>query len=194
MKIKNAFYVNSFIGQEHCPKDNFPEIAFVGRSNVGKSTLINSLTNRKSLAKTSSQPGKTRLINFYNINDQFYLVDLPGYGYAKVPQKEKERWGKMIEDYLLNREHLKAVIMVVDIRHMPSEDDLLMYRWLEYYKMKTIIVLNKADKLSRSNRLTNCNKIRKALNLKPNDRSIVFSGKTHEGREEILKMIDEIIK
>ncbi len=193
MKIKSAAYVSSFINREHCPNDNFLEIALVGRSNVGKSTLINSLTNRKLLAKTSSQPGKTRLINFYNINDQFYLVDLPGYGYAKVPQKEKERWGKMIEDYLLNREHLKAVIMVIDIRHLPSEDDLLMYRWLEYYKIKTIIVLNKADKLSRSNKLINCNKIRKTLNLKPDDVSIVFSGKTHEGKDEILEIIDEII-
>ncbi|HHY13769.1 MAG TPA: YihA family ribosome biogenesis GTP-binding protein [Thermoanaerobacterales bacterium] len=192
MRINNAFYVSSFIKREDCPEDGLPEIALVGRSNVGKSTLINTITNRKSLAKTSSQPGKTRMLNFYNIDDKLYLVDLPGYGYAKVPHKEKKRWKEMIEDYLLNREEIKAVIMVMDIRHMPSEDDLLMYGWLRYYNMETIVILNKADKLSKSNKINNYNKINK--NLKSRKPPIIFSGKTREGKQEILDLIGEIIK
>jgi GTP-binding protein len=139
----------SAVSPKQYPSDTRPEIAFVGRSNVGKSSLINALINRKSMARTSSEPGKTRIINFYNIEEKIYFVDLPGYGYAKVSKSEKEKWGNMIESYLKTREQLCAVVLLIDIRHDPTKDDIQMYEWLKYFKHNIIIACTKSDKISR---------------------------------------------
>lgn len=149
MLIKQSEFITSAAKPNQYPTDNRPEIAFVGRSNVGKSSIINSLTNRRSLAKVSSTPGKTRLVNFFLINNKFYLVDLPGYGYAKVSKAEKESWGKIIENYLLNRPVLKKVVLLVDSRHKPSDDDILMYNWIKHYNYNTVIIATKKDKLKK---------------------------------------------
>ena len=166
------------------PEKVMPEFAFVGRSNVGKSSLINCMINRKALARTSSAPGKTRTINFYNVEEQLFFVDLPGYGYAKAPKSEKEKWGKMIEKYLLGREQLKAIICLLDIRHNPSEQDLQMLNWLNHYEKNMLIVLTKADKLKRSQLPRQIAEIKKALDL-PGAKIIPFSKETKQGKDEL---------
>ena len=148
------------------PENTKPEIAFAGKSNVGKSSLINALMNRKSLAKTSQQPGKTQTINFYNINDVMYLVDLPGYGYAKVSESEKQKWGKMIENYLHQSKQLRAVFLLIDIRHAPSANDKMMYEWIDYQGYQPIIIATKADKIKRSQLQKNIKVIKEGLGLK----------------------------
>ena len=173
------------------PKNGKPEVAFAGKSNVGKSSLINALMNRKSLARTSAQPGKTQTINFYNINEQMYFVDLPGYGYAKVSQTEKEKWGKLIEKYLRNSEDLKAVFLLVDIRHEPSANDKQMYEWMTYNGYKPIIIATKLDKIKRSQIQKQMKIIRQGLGLDKESILIPFSAET-KGREEIWNLIDEI--
>ena len=175
------------------PETGRSEVAFAGKSNVGKSSLINGLMNRKSLARTSSQPGKTQTINFYNVNDAMYLVDLPGYGYAKVSVSEKEKWGKMIERYLHTSKTLKAVFLLIDIRHDPSANDKQMYDWILHNGYEPIIIATKLDKLKRSQVQKNIKAIRDGLGLRSGSRLIPFSAETKQGREEIWALIDELI-
>lgn len=175
------------------PQTGRPEVAFAGKSNVGKSSLINALMNRKSLARTSSQPGKTQTINFYNVNDVMYLVDLPGYGYAKVSEAVKAKWGKMIENYLHQSATLKAVFLLVDIRHEPSGNDRLMYRWICDNGYEPIIVATKLDKIKRSQVQKHLKMLRQGLELLPGTRVIPFSAETKQGREEIWELMDSVI-
>lgn len=172
------------------PDNAYPEVAFAGKSNVGKSSLINALMNRKSLARTSAQPGKTQTINFYNINDVMYLVDLPGYGYAKVSEAEKEKWGKMIERYLQTSKRLKAVFLLIDIRHDPSANDRQMYEWMVYQGYAPIIIATKLDKIKRSQIQKQVKAIRVGLNVEPGTIIIPFSAETKQGRDEIWELID----
>lgn len=174
------------------PVTGRPEVAFAGKSNVGKSSLINGLMNRKSLARTSAQPGKTQTINFYNINECIYLVDLPGYGYAKVAQSEKEKWGKMIENYLHASKDLKAVFLLIDIRHEPSANDKMMYDWIIHNGYEPIIIATKLDKLKRSQVQKNVKMIKEGLKLRSGSTIIPFSSVTKQGREEIWALIDEL--
>ena len=175
------------------PDNPYPEVAFAGQSNVGKSSLINTLLNRKNLARTSSQPGKTQTINFYNINKEFYFVDLPGYGYAAVSQEIKAKWGKMIERYLKKSEKLVMVFLLIDIRHDPSENDKLMYDWILSNGYEPVIIATKLDKIKRSEYDKKLKAIRTKLGGE-NMRIIPFSSVTKKGREEILGLIEEIIK
>lgn len=173
------------------PKNIHPEFAFAGKSNVGKSSLINALMNRKSLARTSSQPGKTQTINFYNINDQLYFVDLPGYGYAKVSLEAKAKWGKMIERYLKKSSVLKRVFLLVDIRHEPSENDKTMYDWIIYQGYQPVVIATKLDKLKRSQVARQVKILREGLGMAKEDVLIPFSAETKQGREEIWKLMEE---
>lgn len=175
------------------PENIHPEVAFAGKSNVGKSSLINGLLNRKSLARTSSQPGKTQTINFYNINDAMYLVDLPGYGYAKVSEEIKAKWGRMIENYLHKSKQLKAVFLLIDIRHEPSANDKSMYEWIVYQGYEPIIIATKLDKIKRSQVQKQLKVLREGLKLVPNTKIIPFSAETKQGREEIWEVIDELV-
>ena len=175
------------------PENEKPEIAFAGKSNVGKSSLINGLMNRKSLARTSAQPGKTRTINYYNINQQMYFVDLPGYGYAKVPTREKEKWGKMIENYLHTSHQLKAVFLLIDIRHEPSGNDRQMYEWIVYHGFDPIIIATKQDKLNRSQIPKHIKMIRDGLHVKPGTYVFPYSALTKQGRDEIWAFIDGVL-
>lgn len=172
------------------PENMDPEVAFAGKSNVGKSSLINGLLNRKSLARTSSQPGKTQTINFYHINDALYLVDLPGYGYAKVSEETKAKWGKMIENYLHSSKQLKAVFLLIDIRHEPSANDKDMYNWIVYQGYEPIIIATKLDKIKRSQVQKQMKILREGLKLVPNTKIIPFSAETKQGRDEIWEIID----
>ena len=174
------------------PENTLPEFAFAGKSNVGKSSLINALMNRKALARTSSQPGKTQTINFYNINREIYLVDLPGYGYAKVTPAEKEKWGKMIERYLHSSKNLKAVFLLIDIRHKPSANDCQMYNWILHNGYEPIIIATKLDKIKRS-QVQKCLKvIREELKLTKGTKIIPYSAETKQGREEIWELMDSL--
>ena len=174
------------------PDTGRPEVAFAGKSNVGKSSLINGLMNRKSLARTSAQQGKTQTINFYNVNGCIYLVDLPGYGYAKVSQEEKQKWGKMIERYLHTSKNIKAVFLLVDIRHDPSENDKMMYDWILHNGYEPIIIATKLDKIKRSQWQKHVKMIKEGLKLRPGTKVIPFSAQTKQGREEIWELIDEL--
>ena len=174
------------------PDTGRPEVAFAGKSNVGKSSLINGLMNRKALARTSAQPGKTQTINFYNINEAMYLVDLPGYGYAKVSAAEKEKWGKMIEGYLHNSKELCAVFLLVDIRHKPSANDKQMYDWICHNGYEPVIIATKLDKLKRSQVAKSLKEIRTGLGLPKEGKILPFSAETKQGRDEIWALIDEL--
>ncbi len=176
------------------PDTVLPEIAFAGKSNVGKSSLINALINRKAYARTSSQPGKTQTINFYNVNESLYYVDLPGYGYAKVPIKEREKWGKMINQYLQSSKQLKAVFLLMDIRHEPSENDKLMYEWILYSGFEPIIVATKLDKIKRSQIQKQVKLMKETLKAEKGIKVIPFSAETKQGREEIWQVIEEVSK
>lgn len=186
MEIKQSEFITSAVTPNQYPEDNRIEIAFVGRSNVGKSSIINSLTNRRGLAKVSGTPGKTRLINFFLINNTFYMVDLPGYGYAKVSKVEKQSWGKIIESYLLNRPQLKKVVLLVDSRHKPSEDDILMYKWIKYYGHTTLVVATKKDKLKKSEVSKSEKLIRETLGISKDEKIMFFSSLNKEGKEELI--------
>ena len=175
------------------PVNEVPEIAFAGKSNVGKSSLINSLMNRKALARTSASPGKTQTINFYNVNHEMYLVDLPGYGYAKVSQSVKEQWGKMIERYLHQSKQLKAVFLLIDIRHKPSENDRNMYEWILHNGYEPIIIATKLDKLKRSQVPKQLKILREGLDLIPGTKIIPFSAQTKQGRDEIWDLAEQLI-
>ncbi len=173
------------------PENDRPEVAFAGKSNVGKSSLINALMNRKSYARISATPGKTQTINFYNINDEMYLVDLPGYGYARVSEKEKERWGKMIERYLHGSAQLKAVFLLIDIRHDPSANDRMMYKWVVEQGYNPIIIATKLDKIKRSQVQKHVKMLKEGLDLVPGTKVIPFSSQTKQGRDEIWELIEK---
>ena len=175
------------------PDNPYNEVAFAGKSNVGKSSLINALMNRKSLARTSAQPGKTQTINFYNINDAMYLVDLPGYGYAKASEEVKAKWGKMIENYLHTSKKLKAVFLLIDIRHEPSANDRMMYEWMVYQGFAPIIIATKLDKIKRSQIQKNIKAIREGLKVQPGTVIIPFSAESKQGRDEIWELIDSLV-
>ena len=175
------------------PENTLPEIAFAGKSNVGKSSLINTLMNRKSYARISATPGKTQTINFYNINQELYLVDLPGYGYAKVSEREKEKWGKMVERYLHGSKQLRAVFLLIDIRHDPSANDRLMYEWIVSWGYHPIIIATKLDKIKRSQKDKQVKAVREGLGLIPGTRVIPFSSVTRQGKDEIWELADQCI-
>lgn len=174
------------------PKNQKPEVAFAGKSNVGKSSLINSLVNRKALARTSSQPGKTQTINFYNVNETMYLVDLPGYGYAKVPQSEKEKWGKLIERYLHGSQQLRAVFLLIDIRHEPGANDKIMYDWICHNGYEPIIIATKLDKIKRSQIQKQVKLIREGLKVRPGTQIIPFSSETKQGVAEVWNLMESL--
>ena len=176
------------------PENEHIEFAFAGKSNVGKSSLINGLMNRKALARTSAQPGKTQTINFYNINDQMYFVDLPGYGYAKVSESEKAKWGKMIENYLHKSRQLKAVFLLIDIRHEPSGNDRLMYEWILNQGFEPIIIATKLDKIKRSQVQKHVKMIKEGLQVAKNTIVIPYSALTKQGREEIYELLDAYLE
>ena len=176
------------------PENTMPEIAFAGKSNVGKSSLINGLVNRKALARTSSQPGKTQTINFYNVNKEMYFVDLPGYGYASVSKEIKSKWGRMIENYLHTSQMLQAVFLLIDIRHEPSKNDVNMYEWILANGYEPIIIATKLDKIKRSQIQKNIKMIRQGLNVIPGTKILPFSAQTKQGKEEILQVIEELAK
>lgn len=172
------------------PVNDRPEVAFAGKSNVGKSSLINALMNRKSFARISATPGKTQTINFYNINSELYLVDLPGYGYARVSEKEKEQWGRMIERYLHGSEQLKAVFLLIDIRHAPSANDRMMYKWVVEQGYNPVIIATKLDKIKRSQVQKHVKMIKDGLELVPGTKVIPFSSQTKQGRDEVWELIE----
>ncbi len=193
MVIKNVSLETVIGVTSKIPQNELPEIAFAGKSNVGKSSLINALINRKSLARTSSQPGKTQTINFYNINGELYFVDLPGYGYAKVSQQEKEKWGKMIERYLHQSKVLKAVFLLIDIRHDPSANDKTMYEWILSNGFHPIIIATKADKINRSQLQKQIKAVWQGLGADKDTVVIPFSAQTKQGREEIYEVVDRLM-
>lgn len=176
------------------PQDDLPEIAFAGRSNVGKSSFINSMINRKNLARTSGKPGKTRTINFYIINDEFRFVDLPGYGYAQVSKAEQKKWGDIIEKYLTNRENLREIILIVDMRHEPTAQDLMMYNWIKTFEFTGFVLATKADKISRGNWQKHLKIIRKKLDIKDMDLVIPYSSENKTNKEEIWSILAEKLK
>jgi len=187
--MMQAEFITSAAKLSQCPPEGPVEIAFAGRSNVGKSSLINLITNRKSLAKVSSNPGKTRTINFFLIDGKWRLVDLPGYGYARVSKSESEKWGKMMEEYLENRENLKLVVQLVDCRHEPSAQDKQMYEYLRYYNLSGVVVATKADKLSKNELNKNLAMIKKSLDLGKDDVIVPVSALNKTGTDELMKEI-----
>lgn len=187
-KIKKTLFFKPIFKLDQLPEQNFPQIAFAGRSNVGKSSLMNTLVGQKNLAKTSSTPGKTVRINFFLINDKIYFVDLPGYGYAKTSKKEKKVWGSLIEGYLSYSENLKGVIQIIDIRHPPFPSDIELLEFLSFYNKPVLVVLTKADKLSKSKMMESQKKAKEILKLNENS-LVVFSAKTKMGKDEILSWI-----
>ena len=189
MKILSAEFVLSAREPGHYPPALLPEIAFAGRSNVGKSSLINTLVKRKGLARTSNTPGRTQEINFFAVNDRFAFIDLPGYGYAKVPEKIRSHWGPMIETYLSQRETLRLVVLILDIRRDPSEEDRQLIGWLQYYRLPFLIVLTKIDKVSRGQRAERQRRITEALELPPALSLLPFSAKTGEGKDLLWREI-----
>ena len=189
----NAEIVLSAVSKAQYPQDDMPEIALAGRSNVGKSSFINTLLGRKNLARTSSKPGKTQQLNFYNIDDKLRFVDVPGYGYAKVSKTERAKWGKMIEEYLTSRVNLRAVVSLVDLRHDPSADDVQMYEFLKYYEIPVIVVATKADKIPRGKWNKHESAIKKKLQFEANDRFIIFSSETRQGYDQAWDAIVESI-
>ena len=191
MKVNthNADILLSATNKSHYPQDDIPEVALAGRSNVGKSSFINTMLNRKNLARTSGKPGKTQLLTFFNIDDKLRFVDVPGYGYARVSKKEREKWGKMIEEYLTTRENLRAVVSLVDLRHEPSADDVQMYEFLKYYEIPVILVATKADKIPRGKWNKHESMIKKKLDFDKSDTFIIFSSVNKTGVEEAWESI-----
>ncbi len=195
MIIKNASHEITAVKPNQYPVTGFPEIAFAGRSNVGKSSIINTLVNRKSLARVGSTPGKTRQINFFDVNEKFYLVDLPGYGFASVSKEMKATWSNIIETYLYSRKEnfLRMVVLLVDIRHSPSKDDIMMYQWLKGFGLNTLIIANKADKISRGQINPRINDIRKVLQLDAAEKVIPFSTSNRLGLEKVWAEFDNAL-
>ena len=193
MKITSSEFIISAMRISQYPTDNLPEFMLVGRSNVGKSSFINTITGNKKMARVSSTPGKTRNLNFYLLNNSFYLVDVPGYGYAQTSKKEQKKFGLMIEEYLENRANLVRTFMLVDLRHKPSDDDILMYKYLKFYNIPVTIVATKSDKLSNNKKEKAKNTIIKTLELDKNDNIVILSNITREGKEAILNEIEGLI-
>ena len=191
MKILSVDLKNTAVRISQYPTDEKDEFLLVGRSNVGKSSFINSLICRKNFARTSAKPGKTQTLNFYLVNDNFYLVDVPGYGYASVNKETQKKFGLMIEEYLINRKNLKRVFMLVDYRHKPTEDDILMYNFLKYYNNKVTIVATKYDKVGKNARNKQDKLIADSFELQEEDNIVCFSSVTKKGREEIYNIIEE---
>lgn len=191
MEVHNVDLTISAVEPKQYPSTNYPEIALVGRSNVGKSSLTNVLINRRNFAHTSSQPGKTQTLNFYEVEHQMYFVDVPGYGYAKVSKKERERFGQMIEEYLTTRQQLRGVIELVDGRHKPSDDDISMYQWLRYYNIPTLVVATKIDKVKPSARNRTINEVSRALELPSPDDLQLFSAVSKQGKDKIWQWIEQ---
>ncbi len=191
--IRSAEFIKSAVRPDQYPQDALPEVAFSGRSNVGKSALINCLVQRKKLVRTSRTPGRTQLINFFKINDSFRFVDLPGYGYAKVSQSQRASWGPMIETYLSSRENLRGIVQIMDMRHPPTTDDISLWAWLKEKRIHAIPVLTKADKLSRTKWNPLAQAAGRILGISPADFSI-FSAETQQGRIELLARIQELIE
>lgn len=189
MKVTSADIVISAVKPDQYPVVDLPEFALAGRSNVGKSSFINKMLNRKALARTSSKPGKTQTLNFFLINEIMHFVDVPGYGYAKVSKKEREAWGKMIETYLTSREQLKAVVQIVDLRHPPTQDDIMMYDFLKHYEIPCIIIATKADKVPKSKWQKHIKITKETLDLDPNDHLILFSSETGQGKDEAWSVL-----
>jgi GTP-binding protein len=189
LKVVNAEFIISAVGPEQYPEDALPEIALAGRSNVGKSSLINRMINRRNLARTSSQPGKTQTLNYYRINNQLYFVDLPGYGYAKVSRTKRAEWGKFIEGYLTHREELKLLILLIDLRHPPSSDDIAMYEWSKHIGLNVCVVGTKADKVPKGKWQKHVKIIKDDIGYDPADSFIVFSSETGMGRDELWSVI-----
>ncbi len=190
MNIVSAEFVRSVTDLNRCPAGGRSEVALAGRSNVGKSSLLNCLVNRRNLAVTSNTPGRTRTLNFYLINNRFYLVDLPGYGYARVPEKMRISWGPLIEGYLSRRPELRGVVQIVDLRHPPTAQDVQLYQWLKHHQLPTVVVATKADKLSKSQGLRQLQVVRQTLGLAGEDPLIKFSARTREGRDELWRVIE----
>ncbi|MGV3081758.1 ribosome biogenesis GTP-binding protein YihA/YsxC [Streptococcus dysgalactiae] len=191
LNTHNASILLSAANKSHYPQDDLPEIALAGRSNVGKSSFINTMLGRKNLARTSSKPGKTQLLNFFNIDDKLRFVDVPGYGYAKVSKSERAKWGKMIEEYLTSRDNLRAVVSLVDLRHEPSKEDVQMYEFLKYYDIPAIIVATKADKIPRGKWNKHESMVKKTLGFDKTDRFIIFSSVDRVGIDEAWDTILE---
>ena len=192
IKIRQVEMVISAAARKQYPGEGLPEVAIGGRSNVGKSSLINGLLNRKKIARTSSQPGKTRTINFYRVNERFFIVDLPGYGFARTSKNERLRWGKMMDEYLNTRTTLNGVIHLVDIRHRPSQLDVMFFDWIKQAGFHGIVLATKADKISRSKRRQHFNEIIDALGMESDDLLVPYSSVTNEGREELWEVIAEL--
>ncbi len=193
MKISSVNLEISTVRRSQYPTPDKPEFLLVGRSNVGKSSFINTIINRKNFARTSSKPGKTQTLNFYLVNENFYLVDVPGYGFAMTSKKLRQKFGMMIEEYLETRENLKKVFMLVDFRHKPTEDDILMYNFLKYYNNDVTIIAMKADKVKKTNHEKNKNIILKTLNIEEPNNLIIFSSITKMGRQEVYNILDNIL-
>ncbi len=193
MKVTTAEIVISAVKPEQYPNSTLPEFALAGRSNVGKSSFINKMMNRKNLARTSSKPGKTQTLNFYLINESFYFVDVPGYGFAKVSKQEREAWGKMMETYFTTREQLRAVILIVDLRHPPTKDDVMMYEFLKHYEIPTIIIATKADKIPKGKWQKHGKVVRETLNIVDGDELILFSAETGQGKDEAWSVLQRFM-
>ncbi|PTM58231.1 ribosome biogenesis GTP-binding protein YihA/YsxC [Desmospora activa] len=194
MKVTQAEIVISAVRPEQYPDDALPEIALAGRSNVGKSSLINRLINRKNLARTSSKPGKTQTINFYRINEQLHFADMPGYGFARVSKAVKAAWGRMVETYLTQRRQLVGVIQLIDLRHPPTRDDQEMYKWLKHHNIPVIVVATKADKISKGHWPKHRKQVKEGLSLLPEDSLILFSAQTGQGKEEVWSAIGDCVR
>lgn len=193
MQVNNVSMNLSAVSSAQYPKEGYPEIALAGRSNVGKSSLINTLINRNSFARTSSKPGKTQTLNFYNVEDQLYLVDVPGYGYAKVSRKQREEFGVMIEEYLTTRKPLKGLIILVDGRHEPSEDDVSMYNFVKYYNIPVLIVATKMDKVKGNQWNKSESIIRKTMDIRQEDTLQLFSAETKYGKDQVWEWIEKFL-
>ena len=193
VKINNAYLSVLATRISQYPTDELPEFLLVGRSNVGKSSFINTVLNQKGLARTSSTPGKTQTLNFYLANNSFYLVDVPGYGYASINRDMQKKMGLMIEEYLENRKQLKRVFMIIDFRIKPTDDDIMMYQFLKYYDIPVTLILNKCDKVGSSKREKNLKIIRETIEISPGDDLVEFSSVTKKGKEEVLKIIEGLL-
>lgn len=194
MKITNAEILISAVSKKQYPNDHLPEIALAGRSNVGKSSFINKMIQRKSLARTSSKPGKTQTLNFYKINEAFYFVDVPGYGYAKVSRQERNKWGSMMEEYFQTRESLQVVILITDIRHKPTRDDIQMFEYIQHFDIPLVVVATKLDKIPKNKRSAHIAETRKTLGMYQEDILIPFSAETGEGTDEMWRFLQQFIQ
>ncbi|EUJ33255.1 GTP-binding protein YsxC [Listeria floridensis FSL S10-1187] len=190
MQVHNVELVISAVWQEQYPEGDLPEFALAGRSNVGKSSFINKMIGRKSMARISQKPGKTQTLNFYKIEEMLYFVDVPGYGFAKVSKKEREKWGEMIETYITSREQLRAVVQIIDLRHKPTADDVMMYEFLKYYQIPVVVVATKADKIPRSKWHKNAKVVKETLDFDPEDDFVMFSSETGMGKEEAWSFLE----